>query len=186
MGNIKGLDKINMPRVGDVMIYKKDTTLGQTGEFDANIQTLDIPGEIKLGYSPIGFVRCGRAACRATAFKNCEGLSRIAFLDGNTVVMLGKVVSTIAKADLPAEDPKKKAKRGAPLLAGTPCGAAADAPHQWHEEAPSMLLEVLGQLQAARLSTVRVARPVRVCISSWLCRRHPFTKESYRIRAPCA
>merc|ERR1712070_1294660 len=106
-----GLDKINMPRVGDVMIYKKDTTLG-------------IPGEIKLGYSPIGFVRCGRAACRATAFKwkvgketggkkmesphslksnemaavsfrpqqpmvvdsfkNCEGLSRIAFLDGNT------------------------------------------------------------------------------------------------------
>merc|ERR1712087_422734 len=27
------------------------------------------PGEIKLGYSPIGFVRCGRSACRATAFK---------------------------------------------------------------------------------------------------------------------
>merc|ERR1711967_129807 len=36
---------------------------------DTQIQTLDIPGEIKLGYSPIGFVRCGRAACRATAFK---------------------------------------------------------------------------------------------------------------------
>ena len=148
--NIKGLDKNNMPRVGDVMIYKKDTTLDRCGQFTAQIQTLDIPGEIKLGYSPIGFVRCGRAACRATAFKwkvgketggkkmesphslksnemaavsfrpqqpmvvdsfkNCEGLSRIAFLDGNTVVMLGKVVSTIAKADLPAEDPKKKAK----------------------------------------------------------------------------
>ena len=27
---------------------------------------LDIPGEIKVGYSPIGFVRCGRAACRVT------------------------------------------------------------------------------------------------------------------------
>jgi len=26
------------------------------------------------------------------SFKNCEGLSRIAFLDGNTAVMLGKVV----------------------------------------------------------------------------------------------
>ena len=25
-------------------------------------------------------------------FKNCEGLSRIAFLDGNGVVMLGKIV----------------------------------------------------------------------------------------------
>merc|ERR1719313_2849590 len=28
--NIKGLDKQNMPRSGDVMVYKKDTTLGQT------------------------------------------------------------------------------------------------------------------------------------------------------------
>merc|ERR1712021_163579 len=61
--NIKGLEKQNMPRVGDVMIYKKDKTLTQCGEFDAQIQTLDI--------------------------KNCEGLSRIAFLDGNTAVMLG-------------------------------------------------------------------------------------------------
>jgi elongation factor 1-alpha len=98
---------------------------------------LDIPNEIKIGYSPIGFVRCGRAACRITAlkwkmgketggkkmeephslksnemaqctfepqqplvadtFKNCEGLSRIAFMDGNGVVMLGKVVSCEAK-----------------------------------------------------------------------------------------
>merc|ERR1711972_744080 len=66
--NIKGLDKANMPRVGDVMIYKKDKTLDQCGQFDAQIQTLDIPGEIKLGYSPIGFVRCGRSACRATKF----------------------------------------------------------------------------------------------------------------------
>merc|ERR1712118_135497 len=28
--NIKGLDKNNMPHGGDVMVYKKDTTLGQT------------------------------------------------------------------------------------------------------------------------------------------------------------
>merc|ERR1712085_45315 len=54
--NIKGLDKQNMPRSGDVMVYKKDTTLGQTREFDAQIQVLDIPNEIKTGYSPIGFV----------------------------------------------------------------------------------------------------------------------------------
>merc|ERR1711988_2000164 len=39
--NIKGLDKNN--------------TLGQTREFDAQIQVLDIPNEIKTGYSPIGF-----------------------------------------------------------------------------------------------------------------------------------
>merc|ERR1712031_96742 len=149
--NIKGLDKQNMPRVGDVMIYKKDSTLDRCGQFTAQIQTLDIPGEIKLGYSPIGFVRCGRSACRAMSFvfkvgketggkkmeaphslksnemaevvfrpqqpmvvdsfKNCEGLSRIAFLDGNTAVMLGKVVNVVSKADLPKEPEKEKKKK---------------------------------------------------------------------------
>ena len=135
--NIKGLDKLNMPRSGDVMIYKKDTTLTTVKSFTAQVQTLDIPGEVKVGYSPIGFVRCGKAACRITeitwkmgketggkkmesphslksnevaevvlepqqplivdSFKNCEGLSRIAFLDGNSAVMLGKVTKTVAK-----------------------------------------------------------------------------------------
>merc|ERR1712085_18330 len=66
--NVKNLDKANMPRGGDVMIYKKDKSLNQVGQFTAQIQTLDIPGEIKAGYSPIGFVRCGRSACRATKF----------------------------------------------------------------------------------------------------------------------
>merc|ERR1712166_129547 len=91
----------------------------------------DIPNEIKVGYSPIGFVRCGRSACRISklkwkmgketggkkmedphslksnemaqcsfqpqqslvcdSFENCEGLSRVAFMDGNGVVMLGKL-----------------------------------------------------------------------------------------------
>eukprot|EP00291_Cryptomonas_curvata_P001814 CAMPEP_0172188306 /NCGR_PEP_ID=MMETSP1050-20130122/21842_1 /TAXON_ID=233186 /ORGANISM="Cryptomonas curvata, Strain CCAP979/52" /LENGTH=474 /DNA_ID=CAMNT_0012862769 /DNA_START=13 /DNA_END=1437 /DNA_ORIENTATION=- len=138
--NIKGLDKNNMPRSGDVMVYAKDGTLKGTKSFTAQIQTLDnIPGELKVGYSPIGFVRCGRAACRMSVidwkmgketggakaespphlkanevaqaqfepmtplvcdnFKNCEGLSRIAFLDGNTVMMLGKVIATVARED---------------------------------------------------------------------------------------
>eukprot|EP00199_Chlamydomonas_sp_CCMP681_P001328 CAMPEP_0119115718 /NCGR_PEP_ID=MMETSP1180-20130426/51890_1 /TAXON_ID=3052 ORGANISM="Chlamydomonas cf sp, Strain CCMP681" /NCGR_SAMPLE_ID=MMETSP1180 /ASSEMBLY_ACC=CAM_ASM_000741 /LENGTH=606 /DNA_ID=CAMNT_0007104807 /DNA_START=108 /DNA_END=1928 /DNA_ORIENTATION=- len=135
--NIKGLDKGNMPRTGDVMILKSDQTLKPVSDFTAQIQTLDIPGEVKGGYSPIGFVRCGRSACRikninwkvgketggkkaenphslkanemaevvfepmqpliVDSYKNCEGLSRIAFLDGNTAVMLGKVVSCNAK-----------------------------------------------------------------------------------------
>merc|ERR1712159_466302 len=132
--NIKGLDK-------------KDTTLGQTKEFDAQIQVLDIPNEIKVGYSPIGFVRRGRSACRISAlkwkmgketggkkmdephslksnemaeccfqpqqpfvcdsFKNCEGLSRVAFMDGNGVVMLGKVVSCERKEDVAGGGKKK-------------------------------------------------------------------------------
>jgi elongation factor 1-alpha len=32
-------------------------------------------------------------------FKNCEGLSRIAFLDCNTVMMLGKVIATVPRED---------------------------------------------------------------------------------------
>jgi len=137
--NIKGLVKMNMPRTGDVMVYKKDTSLSACQDFDAQIQVLDIPGEIKIGYSPIGFVRCGRAACRVSkmiwkigketggkkleephslksnemaeitftpqqplvvdTFKSCEGLSRIAFLDGNGVVMLGKIVKKTDKVE---------------------------------------------------------------------------------------
>ena len=129
--NVKNLPKENMPRVGDVMVYKKDESLKGVKNFTAQVQTLDIPGEIKCGYSPIGFVRCGRSACKLTqlswkmgketggkkaadpnslksnevaevvfeplqpfvceGFAACEGLSRIAFLDGNTAVMLGKI-----------------------------------------------------------------------------------------------
>merc|ERR1719181_1810977 len=146
--NIKGLVKENMPRAGDVMIYKKDDTLKHVANFTAQIQVLDIPGEIKVGYSPIGFVRCGRAACRISTlkwkmgketggkkaeephalksnemaqcsfqpqqplvcdtFKNCEGLSRVAFMDGNGCVMLGKVVTCIQKDDSDKAGGKKK------------------------------------------------------------------------------
>merc|ERR1711907_674718 len=146
--NVKNLDKQNMPRSGDVMIYKKDTTLAPVKSFNAQIQVLDIPNEIKTGYSPIGFVRCGRAACRITgfkwkmgketggkkmeephslksnemaecvfepqqplvvdSFKNCEGLSRIAFLDGNTAVMLGKITKYTPKSDAKAAAGGKK------------------------------------------------------------------------------
>merc|ERR1711939_457424 len=94
---------------------------------NAQVQVLDVPGQLKCGYSPVAFVRCGRSACKMTElifkvgketggkkmespmalksnevaeavfepqhpfvvdqFKSCEGLSRIAFLDGNTAVM---------------------------------------------------------------------------------------------------
>merc|ERR1712005_2755 len=129
--NVKALNKENMPRVGDVMIYKADGSLSTSTNFSAQLQVLDIPGSIKAGYSPIGHVRCGRGACRVVqfnwrmgkdtanekvegavelktndaaevvfvpqqplvvdTFENCEGLARIAFLDGNSAVMLGKV-----------------------------------------------------------------------------------------------
>jgi len=130
--NMKNLNKDNMPHSGDVMIYAEDKTLRHTKDFTCVLQTLEIPGELKKGYSPIAFVRTGRAACKLSGiawkkgketggkkaegvhslksnemaqcsfepqqpfivapFKSCEGLGRIAFLDGNTAVMLGKVM----------------------------------------------------------------------------------------------
>jgi len=135
--NVKGLNKDNMPRSGDVMVYKNDKSLFQVKSFTAQVQILDIPGELKCGYSPIVFVRTGRSACKMTkinwkvgketggkkmeephslksnemaecvfepiqplvvdTFKNCEGLSRVALMEGNGVVMLGKVTTTEAK-----------------------------------------------------------------------------------------
>jgi len=130
--NIKGLPKENMPRVGDIMILKKDNTLGKSKSFTAQIQVMNHPGELKVGYTPIAFVRTGRSAVKMTeikwkigketgnqkvenpanikagemgecsfepqqafvvdSFKNCEGLGRVAIMEGNSVVMLGKVV----------------------------------------------------------------------------------------------
>ena len=66
-----------MPRTGDVMILKSDQTLKPCKDFTAQIQTLDIPGEVKAGYSPIGFVRCGRAACKITKI-NWKASGRLA------------------------------------------------------------------------------------------------------------
>jgi len=145
--NVKGLNKDNMPRTGDVMIYKKDGTLKEVGTFTAQVQVLDHPGELKCGYTPVCFVRTGRSAVRmkqlvwkmgketggkkmeephclkanemaevvfapqqplvVDSFKNCEGLSRVAIMEGNGVVMLGKVVKTAEKTKDDAKGKKK-------------------------------------------------------------------------------
>merc|ERR1711874_192176 len=128
--NIKGLPKDNMPRAGDVMVRKGDDTINRVKSFVAQVQIMNHPGELKVGYCPIGFVRTGRSAIRLSeiawkvgketggqkaeakslkanemaqvsfepqqpfvvdSFKNCEGLGRIAVMEGNSVVMLGKV-----------------------------------------------------------------------------------------------
>jgi elongation factor 1-alpha len=129
--NVKNLNKVNMPKVGDVMIKHDDTSFGRVEGFTAQVQILDHPGELKVGYTPVGFVRTGRAPVKMTAidwkigketggkkmpdpvslktnemaqvqfepqgpfacegFKKCEGLGRIAIMEGNGVIMLGKV-----------------------------------------------------------------------------------------------
>jgi len=131
--NIKGLPKGNMPRVGDIMILKTDTSLAPVKSFVCQVKILTHPGELKVGYSPIAFVRTARSAVKMSAihwkigkstgnkklenapfvkanemaeltfeplspfvvdtFKSCEGLGRIAIMEGNSVVMLGKVIT---------------------------------------------------------------------------------------------
>jgi elongation factor 1-alpha len=132
--NVKGLPKDNMPRVGDVMIKSSDKTLERTKMFKCQVQVLNHPGELKVGYCPIAFVRTGRSAVKLSklnwkvgkttgnakvadppmikagemglvqfepsqpfvveAFKSCAGLGRVAIMEGNSVVMLGKASAT--------------------------------------------------------------------------------------------
>lgn len=129
--NVKNLPKENMPRTGDVMVLKSDDSLTECYGFVAQVQVLDHPGELKVGYTPIGFVRTGRSPVRMERinwkigkdtggakletppslkrgnmaevifkpnqpfvcedFKSCEGLGRIAIMEGNSVVMLGRI-----------------------------------------------------------------------------------------------
>jgi elongation factor 1-alpha len=64
--NVKGLNKSNMPRVGDVMVLKTDDSIGRAKSFVVQVQVLHHPGELKVGYTPIGFVRTGRSAVKMT------------------------------------------------------------------------------------------------------------------------
>lgn len=48
---LKLSSKLDIASAECVIVYKKDTTLAQTKEFDAQIQVLDVPNEIKVGYS---------------------------------------------------------------------------------------------------------------------------------------
>jgi len=166
--NIKGLVKENMPRVGDIMILKKDESIGRAYSFTSQVRVLEHPGELKVGYCPIAFVRTGRSAVRMSAinwkigkesgntkvpnptalksnemgeavfepmqpfvvdtFKNCEGLGRVAIMEGASVIMLGKVTAVDFKEkpkepEKPATQGQGKAKDGAKPTGAKPTGA---------------------------------------------------------------
>jgi len=148
--NVKGLVKENMARVGDIMILKSDNSIKKCKEFTCQVQILNHPGELKVGYSPIAFVRTARSAVRMSkinwkisketggkkandpanikanemaevvfapqqpfvvdSFKTCEGLGRIAIMEGATVVMLGKVMDVTFDDGKVAEVPAPGAK----------------------------------------------------------------------------
>ena len=64
--NIKGLDKASMPSAGDIIVLKSDKTANKTTRFTAQVQVLDHPGELKVGYTPVGHIRTGRSAIKMT------------------------------------------------------------------------------------------------------------------------
>merc|ERR1712216_129716 len=63
--NVKALNKENMPRVGDVMVYKSDGALATTKNFAAQVQILDIPGEISAATPPL--VTCAAGVLHAVS-----------------------------------------------------------------------------------------------------------------------
>ena len=64
--NIKGLDKKNMPKVGDVIYIEKENILQPVKEFRAQVAVQEHPGQLKIGYSPLIHVRTSKASCRMT------------------------------------------------------------------------------------------------------------------------
>ncbi len=131
--NMKGLDKQNMPKVGDVITLQKDPLCLPVESFVAQVAVQEHPGQLKTGFSPCIHVRTAKSACKMTKinwkiskktgdqkldnpeflergeqaeiefapqqpiyveqFDKCEGLGRIAVMDSNQLVMLGKVIS---------------------------------------------------------------------------------------------
>ena len=62
--NIKGLDKKNMPKVGDVIYIEKENVLKPVKEFRAQVAVQEHPGQLKIGYSPLIHVRTAKASCK--------------------------------------------------------------------------------------------------------------------------
>ena len=134
---MKGLDKKNMPKPGDVMYLASEKPPLKVAKFKAMVQVQEHPGQLKAtkdgkgGFTPIVHVRTSKCPCRLDnikwkmgkstgkqkvegpdylekgdnaevtfvpqmpmmldSYKVCPGLGRIAVMDSNCLVMLGKV-----------------------------------------------------------------------------------------------
>lgn len=135
--NVKGLDKKNMPKVGDVISLESQSILEPVNKFTAQIVVQEHPGQLKPGFAPLVHVRTAKSSCKMTKilwkmgkktgnekqenpqflemgesaevefepqqpiylekFDDCPGLGRVAVMDQNQLVMLGKVVDVSYK-----------------------------------------------------------------------------------------
>ena len=130
--NMKGLDKGNMPKVGDVIYVEKEGMIKPVKSFKAMVVVQEHPGQLKTGFSPLIHIRTGKSACKMVkinwksssktgnekmenppflekgeqaevvfepiqpfyceTYDSCQGLGRVAVMDSNQLVMLGKVL----------------------------------------------------------------------------------------------
>jgi len=130
--NMKGLDKGNMPKVGDVIYVEKEGIIKPVKNFKAMVVVQEHPGQLKPGFSPLVHVRTAKSACKMVkiiwksnaklgndkienpdfiergdqaevifeplqpfyceTFETCQGLGRVAVMDSNQLVMLGKTI----------------------------------------------------------------------------------------------
>merc|ERR1712051_927394 len=120
--NVKGLDKLKMPKCGDVMFLQDDSDPPTSvAQFTAMCFVQDHPGQLKCskdgkgGFTPSIHVRTAKAPCQLVEIKwkqgkstgnqkvpnppydQCKPLARIAAMDSNSLVMLGKVTAVVAK-----------------------------------------------------------------------------------------
>jgi elongation factor 1-alpha len=137
--NVKGLKKEKLPKVGDIMVLDDDNLPTSAKEFTALVAVQEHPGQLKVGYCPIVYVRTAHSACKLTKitwktgkstnkqkvenpshleqgdqaevvfeplqeiyidkFSECPGLGRVAIMEGNSLVMLGKVTDVVRNTD---------------------------------------------------------------------------------------
>jgi elongation factor 1-alpha len=135
--NMKGLDKTNMPKVGDVITLQSQPLCRPVESFTAQVAVQEHPGQLKPGFAPCVHVRTAKSACKMTkinwktskktgnekvenpafleqgeqaeiefkpnqliyleSFETCDGLGRVAVMDSNQLVMLGKVIQVTYK-----------------------------------------------------------------------------------------
>merc|ERR1711974_555848 len=62
--NMKALPKDNMPKKGDIMVFKNDASVIQAKKITAMVQTLTHPGPLGIGYSPTCCIRTSHSAMR--------------------------------------------------------------------------------------------------------------------------
>ena len=75
-------EQVQHASLGNVMVYKKDKTLGQSKKFKAEVQVMDIPNKIKVKFTSL-FGYCGSATAPSQVGQYKEFNALIQVLDRN-------------------------------------------------------------------------------------------------------